>query len=158
MQVFKDFKDFALKGNVIDLAVWVIIGTAFGKIVSSLVGDVVMPLIGGLLKMVDLTKLTYVIPAITWNPADDVIVAYGKFLQVTFDFVIIAVVVFLVVSLMNRALKKPKKEEKNTPEDIALLMEIRDALTGKVSENALVQAPKKQEKQKIQKKNPRAIK
>jgi hypothetical protein len=85
-------------------------------------------------------------------------VAYGKFLQVTFDFVIIAVVVFLVVSLMNRALKKPKKEEKNTPEDIALLMEIRDALTGKVSENALVQAPKKQEKQKIQKKNPRAIK
>ncbi len=84
--------------------------------------------------------------------------AYGKFLQVTFDFVIIAMVVFLVVSLMNRALKKPKKEEKNTPEDIALLMEIRDALTGKVSGNALVQTLKMQEKQEIQQKKPRALK
>lgn len=84
--------------------------------------------------------------------------AYGKFLQVTFDFVIIAMVVFLVVSLMNRALKKPKKEEKNTPEDIALLMEIRDALTGKVSGNALVQTLKKQEKQEVQQKKPRALK
>lgn len=84
--------------------------------------------------------------------------AYGKFLQVTLDFVIIAMVVFLVVSLMNRALKKPMKEEKNTPQDIALLMEIRDALTGKVSGNALVQTPKKQEKQEVQQKKPRALK
>jgi len=85
-------------------------------------------------------------------------VAYGKFLQVTFDFLVIAMVVFLVVSLMNRALKKPKKEEKNIPEDIALLMEIRDALTGKVSGNALVQNPKKQEKRETQKKKPRTLK
>lgn len=129
MQFLKDFKDFALKGNVIDLAVGVIVGTAFGKIVSSLVGDVIMPLIGGLLKVVDLTKLSYVMPAVAGG--DPIVVAYGKFLQVTFDFVIIAFVVFLVVSLMNRALKKPMKEEKKTPEDVVLLQEIRDLLAGK---------------------------
>lgn len=131
MQFFKDFKDFALKGNVVDLAVGVIIGTAFGKIVSSLVGDVIMPLIGGLLKMVDLTKLSYVIPALSGDPKDAVIVAYGKFLQVTLDFVIIAATVFLMISLLNKALKKPMKEVKGPAEDILLLTEIRDALVGK---------------------------
>lgn len=80
-----------------------------------------MPLIGGLLKMVDLTKLVYIIPSITGNPSEGVVVAYGKFLQVTFDFVIIAMVVFLVISLVNKALKKPMKEEKKTPEDVVIL-------------------------------------
>lgn len=131
MQFLKDFKDFALKGNVVDLAVGVIIGTAFGKIVSSLVGDVIMPLIGGLLKMVDLTKLSYVISASSGDPKDAVIVAYGKFLQVTLDFVIIAATVFLMISLLNKALKKPMKEVKAPPEEILLLKEIRDALVEK---------------------------
>lgn len=138
MQFLKDFKDFALKGNVMDLAVGVIVGTAFGKIVSSLVGDVIMPLIGGLLKVVDLTKLSYVMPAVTGEP---IVVAYGKFLQVAFDFVIIALVVFLMVSLMNRALKKPMKEEKKTPDDVAVLREIRDLLAGKKLETP-VEKPK----------------
>jgi large conductance mechanosensitive channel len=104
-----------------------------------------MPLIGGLLKMVDLTKLSYTIPSIAGAPG--VVVPYGKFLQVTFDFVIIAAVVFLMISLINKALKKPLKEEKKIPEDIVLLTEIRDALAGKPMVKAdVVVNPEKTEK------------
>lgn len=86
-----------------------------------------MPLLGGLLKAVDFTKLAFVFPSVTGNPNDAVVVAYGKFLQVCMDFLIISFVVFAVVSLMNKALNKPKKEQK-TPEDVELLREIRDEL------------------------------
>lgn len=89
-----------------------------------------MPLIGGLLRVVDLTKLAYVIPAVSGNPSDAVVVAYGKFLQVSLDFVIISFTVFVVVSVMNKALKKAPKEKKDS-EDVVLLREIRDVLVAK---------------------------
>ncbi len=109
-----------------------IIGTAFGKIVSSLVGDVIMPLLGALLNTVDFTKLSYSLHSVSGN---EVIVNYGKFLQSSFDFVIVALAIFVFISLINKAIKKPAKD--TTPPtpalapDVVLLMEIRDALTGK---------------------------
>ncbi len=120
--MLKEFKDFAMKGNVIDLAIGVVIGAAFGKIVSSLVDDVITPLIlDPALKAANLS-----------NIADLKIgsVKYGSFLSATLSFIIIAFVLFLIVKGINAANKK--KEEAApppaTPEDIQLLREIRDAL------------------------------
>ncbi len=120
--MLKEFKDFAMKGNVIDLAIGVVIGAAFGKIVSSLVDDVITPLIlDPALKAANLS-----------NIADLKIgsVKYGSFLSATISFIIIAFVLFLIVKGINAANKK--KEEAApppaTPEDIQLLREIRDAL------------------------------
>ena len=93
--MLKEFKDFAMKGNVLDLAVAVIIGGAFGKIIASLVGDILMPLIGTLLGGVDFSGLSI--------PVGDAVVAYGAFIQAIVDFVIIAAVIFMLV----RATKKP---------------------------------------------------
>ncbi len=109
-----------------------IIGTAFGKVVSSLVGDVVMPALGAFLGGVDFTKLTYSIPSLTGSP---VVISYGKLLQTTFDFVIVALAIFVFISLMNKAIKKPAAA---VPADIALLTEIRDALAPK---KAVVKPP-----------------
>ena len=118
-----EFKAFAVKGNVIDLAVAVVIGAAFGKIVSSLVENIVMPLIGVLLGGVDFSGLSLQI--------GESVIKYGVFLQSIFDFVIIALAIFVAI----KALSKLKKEEpvaeaapKATPEDIMLLREIRDSL------------------------------
>ena len=118
-----EFKAFAVKGNVIDLAVAVVIGAAFGKIVSSLVENIVMPLIGVLLGGVDFSGLSIQI--------GESVIKYGVFLQSIFDFVIIALAIFVAI----KALSKLKKEEpvaeaapKATPEDIMLLREIRDSL------------------------------
>jgi large conductance mechanosensitive channel len=108
----------------------VIIGTAFGKIVSSLVGDVIMPALGALLGGVDFTKLMYSVPSISGTP---VVIAYGKLLQASFDFLIIAFAVFLFISLLNKAVKKPAAGPAAIPDDILLLTEIRDALGGKKS-------------------------
>ncbi len=94
--------------------------------------------------MVDLTKLSYSISSVTGGP--DIVVAYGKFLQVTFDFVIIAAVVFALISVVNTALKKPMKAEKKLTEDIVLLMEIRDALVGKSPKSGEVAKLEKTEK------------
>ncbi len=120
--MLKEFKDFAMKGNVIDLAIGVVIGAAFGKIVSSLVDDVITPLIlDPALKAANLS-----------NIADLKIgsVKYGSFLSATLSFIIVAFVLFLIVKGINAANKK--KEEAApppaTPEDIQLLREIRDAL------------------------------
>lgn len=122
MGMLKEFKDFAMKGNVIDLAIGVVIGAAFGKIVSSLVDDVITPLIlNPALKAANLS-----------NIADLKVgsVKYGSFLSATISFIIIAFVLFLIVKGINAANKK--KEEAAppapTPEDIVLLREIRDAL------------------------------
>lgn len=131
----KEFREFAMKGNVVDLAVGVIIGTAFGKIVSSIVADIFMPPIGLLIGGVNFTDLKLALRPESTDAAGNVVTAitlnYGSFLQTVFDFIIIAVVVFLVIKGMNSMKKKePVAEEApaKTPEDIELLREIRDLL------------------------------
>ena len=130
MSLIQEFKEFAMKGNVIDLAVGVIIGTAFGKIVSSFVADVVMPPIGVLLGAVNFSDLALTVQAAAGkSPA--VVIAYGKFAQTLIDFAIIAFVIFMVVRVVN-ALKKneeaaPSVPAAPSPEQV-LLTEIRDLL------------------------------
>lgn len=124
----EDFKKFALKGNVIDLAVAVVIWTAFGKIVSSLVADIITPIIWIVLGWVDFTDLKYTI----WASS----ITYGNFLQSIFDFMIIAFAIFIFVTILSKAWEKlRKKEESNCvvetpkkPEEVLLLEEIRDLL------------------------------
>jgi large conductance mechanosensitive channel len=131
MKLVDEFKSFAMKGNVIDLAIGIIIGAAFGKIVSSFVSDIIMPPLGLLIGGVNFTDLKIVLkaavdathPSVTWN--------YGNFLQVTFDFIIVAFAVFLVIKAIVLAKKKeeaaPTAPPAPTKEEI-LLTEIRDLL------------------------------
>ena len=131
MKVVDEFKAFAMKGNVVDMAVGIIIGAAFGKIIASMVSDVIMPPLGLLIGGVNFTDLKFVMKAaVGENPA--VTLNYGNFLQVVFDFLIVAFVVFMIIKAMNSAKKKqieappaapppPSKEE-------LLLTEIRDLL------------------------------
>jgi large conductance mechanosensitive channel len=124
-----EFKEFAMKGNVVDLAVGVIIGAAFGKIVSSLVGDVFMPTLGKLIGGFNFSDLAV---ALGTDPAGkDVLVKYGAFLQTIFDFVIIALVLFIAIKGINR-LKKPAPAvappPPPPPKTEVLLEEIRDLL------------------------------
>ncbi len=134
MGFLKDFKEFAIKGNVIDLAVAVIIGTAFGKIVSSLVNDILMPPIGLLLGGVDFTYLKWILKRGN-EAAEEVAIHYGNFMQNVLDFIIIAFSVFLVVRIYRRL--ERKKEETPAPSPVAptneekLLAEIRDLLKEK---------------------------
>jgi large conductance mechanosensitive channel len=145
MSLMKEFRDFAMRGNVVDLAVGVIIGGAFGKIVNSVVNDMIMPPIGYLIGGVKFTDLKFVtheatlgadgkeIPAVTLN--------YGNFIQMVFEFIIIAFSIFMMVKLMNRLNRIKKKEEEDAaaapapePEptkDQQLLTEIRDLLKNK---------------------------
>ena len=124
MSFIKDFKEFALKGNVVDMAVGVIIGGAFGKIVSSLVDDVLMPIIGTLTGGVNFTDL-----AITVGEAN---IKYGTFIQNVIDFLIIALCIFLMIKGMNKLNRKkeeePAPEEPKGPTQEELLAEIRDLL------------------------------
>ena len=142
----QEFKAFAMKGNVVDMAVGVIIGGAFGKIVSSVVADVIMPPIGLLVGGVNFTDLKWVMKdavAEVKDEAGNVITAaqdavtlnYGNFLQVTFDFLIIAFSIFLMFKLLTKLTEKKKAEEKATPapppapsKEELLLTEIRDLL------------------------------
>lgn len=138
----QEFKAFAMRGNVIDMAVGVIIGGAFGKIVSSLVADVVMPTIGLFVGGVNFTELKWVIKEATYSVDGKVITPaatmnYGSFLQTTFDFIIIALAIFLFIKLMSRlnrkkeeALVAPPSTPEPTKEEI-LLTEIRDLLKEK---------------------------
>jgi large conductance mechanosensitive channel len=124
-----EFKEFAMKGNVVDLAVGVIIGAAFGKIVSSLVGDVFMPTLGQLIGGLNFSDLAV---ALGKDPAGkDVLIKYGAFLQTIFDFVIIALVMFIAIKGINR-LKKPAPAAAAPPapppKTEVLLEEIRDLL------------------------------
>jgi large conductance mechanosensitive channel len=134
MSIIKEFKEFAVQGNVVDMAVGIIIGAAFGKIISSFVGDVIMPPIGLLLGGVDFSDLGIILKeAVDKTPA--VTIAYGKFIQTIVDFTIVALAIFSVVKGIN-SLKKTKKEEAPAaaPEPTAqelLLMEIRDLLKNK---------------------------
>lgn len=134
MKFIDEFKAFALKGNVMDMAVGIIIGGAFGKIVSSFVNDVIMPPLGLLVGGVNFTDLKIVmkeavgdVPAVTLN--------YGSFLQVTFDFLIIAISIFMVIKFMNKLNRKKEIEEVAAPaappapsKEESLLTEIRDLL------------------------------
>ncbi|MDB6063294.1 MAG: mscL [Verrucomicrobiaceae bacterium] len=129
MGLLSEFKEFAVKGNVVDMAVGVIVGAAFGKIVTSLVGDVIMPPIGVLLGGMDFSSL-----AATIHQAADgkpVVISYGKFIQTVVDFTIVAFVIFLAIKGINR-LKRPAPATPDAPPvlttDQELLIEIRDLL------------------------------
>lgn len=128
MSMIKEFKEFAVKGNVIDMAVGIIIGAAFGKIVSSLVSDIVMPPIGLLIGGVDFRNLTIVLQA-AHDKVPEVAIRYGQFIQTTLDFLIVALAIFMAIKFINK-LKKPEPAPKPTapPADIQLLTEIRDLL------------------------------
>jgi large conductance mechanosensitive channel len=133
MSMMQEFKSFAMRGNVVDMAVGIVIGGAFGKIVSSFVADVLMPPIGMLLGNVDFSDL-----AVTLKAAEEggeaVLLRYGVFAQTVIDFVIIAFAIFLVVKAMNAAAKKEEEAPPPPPEpskEEQLLTEIRDALRSK---------------------------
>jgi large conductance mechanosensitive channel len=131
MKLVDEFKTFAMKGNVVDMAVGIIIGAAFGKIISSVVGDMIMPPIGLLLGGVNFTDLKVVLKAAT-ETVPAVSINYGNFVQVTIDFLIIAFVIFMLIKAMNAAKKKevaapPPAPPAPSKEEI-LLTEIRDLL------------------------------
>ena len=127
MSLAKEFKEFAMKGSVIDLAVGVIIGAAFGKIVTSLVEDIIMPPLGKLIGGVNFTDL--VVKLGTDPTGKDVILKYGNFLQITLQFVVVAFVLFMLIRTINK-LKKPDPAAPPppTPAQEVLLREIRDLL------------------------------
>ena len=128
MSFASEFKEFAMKGNVVDLAVGVIIGGAFGKIVSSFVGDVVMPVLGKLIGGVNFTDLALNL-GMGADGKTPVLLKYGSFLQAVFDFLIIALVIFMAIRSLNR-LKKPDPAAPPPPppRSEVLLEEIRNAL------------------------------
>jgi large conductance mechanosensitive channel len=138
MSIASEFKAFALKGNVMDLAVGVIIGGAFGKIVDSLVADIIMPLVGMIFGKLDFSSLFVVlgsIPAGTANTLDALkkagvpVFAYGNFITVAVNFAILAFIIFMMVKQMNRLkAAEPAPAAPATPEDVLLLREIRDNL------------------------------
>jgi len=132
MSIVKEFREFAVRGNVVDLAVGVIIGAAFGKIVSSLVGDMVMPLLGLVVGGIDFSDMAITLkPALGETPA--VLLSYGKFVQAIVDFTLVAFAIFMVVKLINRlrrqeaAAPAPAAPPAPTAEE-KLLTEIRDLL------------------------------
>jgi large conductance mechanosensitive channel len=129
VSVVKEFKEFAMKGNVVDLAVGVIIGGAFGKIVSSMVDKILMPIIGVLMGGVDFSGLKAVIVEASADGKGEVAIGYGFFLQTVLDFIIVAFCLFAVIKMMNRIKKAPQvSAPAPTPEDVLLLREIRDSL------------------------------
>ena len=128
MSFFSEFKQFAMRGNVMDLAVAVVIGAAFGKIVSSLVEGIIMPLIGLLLGGINISDKSFKI--------GETIVQWGGFLQAIIDFTIIAFAIFVAIKFINLLQKQDKKTEKYSKEE-SLLMEIRDLLKEKTHKNKL---------------------
>lgn len=130
--MLKEFRDFAIKGNLIDMAIGIIIGAAFGKVVASLVADVIMPPIGLLIGGVNFTDLTIVLKeAVGDNPA--VTLNYGNFIQILIDFLIVAMAIFIVIKGINALKRKEEKEPEPGPEpeptkEEILLTEIRDLL------------------------------
>lgn len=135
MSMMQEFREFALKGNVVDLAVGVIIGAAFGKIVDSLVADIIMPVIGMIVGGLDFSN--YFIPLAGQTAATladakkaGAVLAYGSFITVALNFVILAFIIFVMVRQMNRFRRElpPAPAAAPTPEDVLLLREIRDSL------------------------------
>lgn len=138
MGLAKEFKDFAMRGNVVDMAVGIIIGGAFGKIVSSLVTDVIMPPIGLLIGGVDFGDLKITLKQATVDAAGNAVAAvtlnYGAFIQTAIDFTIVAFAIFMMIKAMN-SLKKKEEEKPSAPpappKEEVLLTEIRDLLKNK---------------------------
>ena len=134
MSMMQEFKEFAVKGNVVDLAVGVIIGAAFGKIVDSIVGDIIMPIVSKIFGGLDFAN--YFIPlagqtATTLADAKKAgaVLAYGNFITITLNFVILAFIIFMMVKQINRMkAEAPPPAPPATPEDVVLLREIRDSL------------------------------
>jgi large conductance mechanosensitive channel len=127
MGMIKEFKEFAVKGNVVDMAVGIIIGAAFGKIVSSFVADVIMPPIGMLMGGIDFTNLAITLKeAVGDTPA--VVISYGKFIQSMVDFTIVAFAIFMAVKAINSMKKKEEDKPKEPLRQEVLLEEIRDLL------------------------------
>ncbi|QDJ13649.1 large-conductance mechanosensitive channel [Mergibacter septicus] len=133
MSLLKEFRDFAVRGNVVDMAIGVVIGAAFGKIVSSLVSDIITPLISLFAGSVDFKNLSFVLRAATENtPA--LTLKYGLFIQTVFDFAIIAFAIFIAIKVMNKLKKKqpePAPKVKEPTAEEKLLSEIRDLLKDK---------------------------
>jgi len=130
MGMMKEFKDFAMKGNVIDMAVGIVIGGAFGKIIGSLVTDVIMPPIGILLGGVDFANLSFVLKEAT-EAAEAVTMNYGVFINTLVEFVIIAFAIFMVIKAINNAKKKEEAKPAAPPkpsEEVMILKDIRDSL------------------------------
>jgi large conductance mechanosensitive channel len=131
MSMLQEFKEFAMKGNVVDLAVGVIIGGAFGKIVSSLVADIIMPPIGVMMGGIDFTKLGIVLKEAVDEKTPAVMLNYGNFIQSIVDFTIVASAIFMAIKLMNKLKKsEPPAPPAPTNEEL-LLTEIRDILKSK---------------------------
>ena len=140
MSMMKEFKEFAVKGNVMDLAVGVIIGAAFGKIVDSVVSDLIMPIVGAVFGKIDFSNLFIVlgnVPSGTATTLDALkkagvpVLAYGNFITVAVNFTILAFIIFLMVKQINRLKSEAPAQSPApaaTPEDVVLLREIRDAL------------------------------
>ncbi|MCX3072335.1 large-conductance mechanosensitive channel protein MscL [Providencia stuartii] len=130
MSFLKEFREFSMKGNVVDMAVGIIIGAAFGKIVSSLVADVIMPPLGLLIGGVDFKQFSVVLRAAEGDiPA--VVLNYGMFIQTVFDFVIVAFAIFMAIKVMNKVRREKEAEPEAPPapsKEEVLLSEIRDLL------------------------------
>ncbi len=136
IKFIKEFKDFAIKGNMFDMAIGIIIGAAFSKIVTSLVHDIIMPAIGFLIGKVNFQNLKIVLQEETKDKSGNIIeelvaINYGDFIQVIFDFSVIALTIFIVIKVFNKLRKKAEDEKETsvpTPRNIELLAEIRDIL------------------------------
>ena len=127
MSLVKEFKEFAMKGNVLDMAVGIVIGAAFGRIVSSFVGDVITPALGKIVGGVDFKDLAW---SLGPDPAGEpILVKYGVFLQTIFDFLIVALAIFMVIRAINRLKRPPPPAADPAPApEVVLLTEIRDLL------------------------------
>jgi len=139
MKIIKEFKEFAIKGNMFDMAIGIIIGMAFNKIVSSLVNDIILPSFSLIIGNVNFQNLNIVLQKEIIDNTGNIIqelvaIKYGNFIQVIFDFFIIAIIVFLVIKIFNKLRRKAENEKDttvSTPRDIELLSEIRDLLKEK---------------------------
>ncbi|MFC3692423.1 large conductance mechanosensitive channel protein MscL [Chenggangzhangella methanolivorans] len=138
----QEFKEFAMKGNVVDLAVGVIIGAAFGKIVESLVADIFMPIVGAVIGGLDFSNYFVGLSSAVTSPAlvdakkQGAVLAYGSFLTITINFIIIAFILFMVIKAMNRMKKREEAKPApaaEVPADVKLLAEIRDLLASGAS-------------------------
>ena len=128
MSFFSEFKTFAMKGNVVDMATGIVIGAAFGKIVSTLVEGIIMPPIGLLIGGIDFSSIKTVIKAAGADGKGDVAIMWGSFLNTLITFAIVAFAIFIVIKAMNRVMKKEEAAPAAPAPDVVLLTEIRDLL------------------------------
>ncbi|HET7662618.1 MAG TPA: large-conductance mechanosensitive channel protein MscL [Rhodanobacteraceae bacterium] len=128
MSMLSEFKTFIMRGNVIDMAVGIVVGAAFKDVVTSLVNDVIMPPIGWITGGVNFSKMKWVLKAAGPDGKGGVAISYGAFINTVITFIIISLVIFLMVKLINRMHKKKEEAPAAPPADVALLTEIRDLL------------------------------